>query len=142
MSRTLYAPEKLHAYPHMLSADVILWEKWLDRYHDFFTAVEYDVHIGGAVERMSHWTQDIIEMASTLAAKRIDVVGHRPGETWIIEVKPDAGTTAIGQLVAYKILYAERFSPVGKIECALVTNNLILDEKFLLERLGFKWFVV
>lgn len=142
MNRIIYDPQKLSKYPHMLPADVALWERWLDRHGDFFSAVEYDVHVGGAIERLPVWSDQLVEMASTLAAKRIDVVGHRPGEVWIIEVKPEAGTSAIGQLVSYRILYIEKFKPATEPVCCLVTDNLVPDERFLLDHLGFKFFVV
>lgn len=140
--RVIYDPEKLSKYPHLLPADVALWERWLDRYGDFFTALEYDVHVGGGVEVVPGWSQETIKMASTLAAKRIDVVGHKPGEIWIVEVKPEAGVAALGQLLCYRILYIEKFKPTAEPICCLVTDHLVPDEVFLLNRLGFRSFVV
>lgn len=142
MNRMIYEAEKLRKYPHMLPADVALWERFLSRYSGFFTTVEYDVHVGGAVERLSAWSDKFTLEASWLAAKRIDVVGHKPGEIWLIEVKPEPGTAAIGQLVAYRILYLLKYTPSANVICALVSDYLVPDEKVILEKLGFKWFVV
>lgn len=140
--RIIYDPEKLRKYPHLLPADVALWERWLDKHGDFFAAVEYDVHVGGEVVRWSEWSDKFYAMATTLEAKRIDVVGHKPGEIWIVEVKPEAGVSAIGQLVSYRILYVEKFQPATEPVCCLVTNYLTLDMRFLLDRLGFRSFLV
>jgi len=140
--REVYDPKKLRKYPHLLPADVAIWERWLERYGDFFVAVEYDVHVGGAVQRLPGWSDKFTKEASVLEAKRIDVVGHKPGEIWIVEVKKDPGTAAIGQLVSYRILYIEKFKPATELICCLVCNYLVPDERFLLEKLGFKWFVV
>lgn len=141
-NEAVYDPEKLRKYPHMLPADVALWERFLSRHSDFFVAVEYDVHVGGAVERLPAWSDKFTLEASWLAAKRIDVVGHKPGEIWLIEVKPEPGTAAIGQLVSYEILYRLKFKPSASLLCCLITNYLVPDEKVILETLGFRWFVV
>lgn len=141
-NEAVYDLTKLRRYPHMLPADVRLWERWLDKHGDFFTSVQYDVHVGGDVERLPHWSDKFTTEASWLAAKRIDVVGYKPGEIWLIEVKPEAGTAAIGQLVSYLILYRLKFAPAADLICALVTNYLVPDEKVILETLGFRWFVV
>lgn len=141
-NREIYEPEKLRNYPHLLPADVAIWERWLARHGDFFTAVEYDVHVGGAVERKPEWSDEFTQEASYLAAKRIDVVGHKTGEIWIIEVKPEAGVSALGQIMCYKILYKKKYNPTSKMIGCLVTDYLVPDEKILIDELGFESFVV
>lgn len=126
----------------MLPADVAVWDRFLDLYGHEFVGFRYDVHVGGEVERQSAWTKKIFHMASWLAAKRIDAVGYKAGETWIIEVKPEAGVTAIGQLVAYKMLFIEKYRPIGRLECALICGNALPDERRVLGAQGFKIFVV
>lgn len=126
----------------MLPADVAVWDRYLDKFGHEFVGFRYDVHVGGEVERQSVWTQKIYHMASWLAAKRIDAVGYKAGETTIFEVKPEAGVTAVGQLVTYKMLFIEKYSPVGLLTCALVCANATIDETHVLEAQGFKVFVV
>lgn len=138
----LYEVKKLRKYPHMLPADVKLWERWIDRYPDFFSAVEYDIHVGGTVKRLPWWSDAYKEMASALAARKIDVVGHRPGEVWIVELKPDAGASAIGQLLCYRILYNRKFQPTSSVVLCLITNNMVPDEEYLCGMFGIKWFEV
>jgi hypothetical protein len=141
-SDPVYQAGKMSSYPHMLPADVLVWERFLDKHAAEFSGFDYDVHVGGEVEREVGWTQEVYTMALSLASKRIDVVGYRGNETWIIEVKPVAGVTAIGQLVMYRDLYIRDFRPDRVIVCALVCENLSLDEKWQLDKLGFKYFVV
>lgn len=126
----------------MLPADVGVWDRFLDSHGYGFTGFRYDIHVGGEVERISGWTDKIYHMASWLAAKRIDAVGYKAGETWLFEVKPEAGVTAVGQLVTYKMLFLEKYRPIGRLECALVCANATIDERRVLEAQGFKVIVV
>jgi hypothetical protein len=126
----------------MLPADVAVWDRFLDKHGFGFVGFRYDVHVGGEIEKRDEWTEKTIQMASWLAAKRIDAVGYKAGETWIFEVKPEAGVTAVGQLVTYRMLYIEKYRPIGRLECALVCGNATIDERRVLEAQGFKVFVV
>lgn len=126
----------------MLKKDVAVWNRFLDLYGFEFVGFRYDIHVGGEVERKSEWTKKVFQVASWLAAKRIDAVGYKAGETTIFECKPEGGVTAVGQLVTYRMLFIEKYRPVGRLECALVCANATIDEKRVLEALGFKVFVV
>lgn len=137
-----YLAVKLPKYPHLLPADVLLWERFLDQYPDYFESVEYDVHVGGAVDHSPWWSDKFRIEASWLASKRIDVVGHRKGEIWIVELKPEAGLSAIGQLIGYELLYQKRYSPTWPLVKCLVTNLLTPDERFLTVALGIRTFQV
>lgn len=126
----------------MLSRDVAVWDRFLDLYGYGFVGFRYDVHVGGEVKRESAWTDKQFFGASWLAAKRIDAVGYKAGETTIFEVKPEAGCTAVGQLVVYRMLFIEKYRPIGRLECALVCSNATIDERRVLGAQGFKIFVV
>ena len=126
----------------MLPADVKLWDRFLDRYGHEYSGFRYDVHVGGEIEKESHWTGKVVSMASWLASKRIDAVGFKPGETVIFEVKPEAGVTAVGQLITYRMLYLEKYPPIGVVSCALVCENILPDERRVLEAQGFMVYVV
>lgn len=126
----------------MLPRDVAVWDRFLDAHGFEYVGFRYDVHVGGEVVKQSAWTDKIFYMASWLAAKRIDAVGYKAGETTIFEVKPEAGVTAVGQLVTYKMLFIEKYRPIGLLTCALVCANATIDETHVLEAQGFKVFVV
>lgn len=137
-----YVQEKLPKYPHLLPADVDLWERFMELHPNFFQSVEYDVHVGGAIDVKPWWSDKDIRSFSHLAAKRIDVVGHTPGEIWIIEVKPEAGVSAIGQLISYRLLYRKRFGPTAPLVLCLVTDFLTADERWLTSELKMRVFLV
>lgn len=116
----LFPPEKLSKYPHMFPVDIAVWERFLDRYGREFIAFEYDVKVGAGAEGSSLLSPEIQRDAYELTRKRIDVVGHRSGATWIIEVKDLAGVSAPGQALAYSKLYAIDFAGMPGITPVLV----------------------
>lgn len=137
-----YVQEKLPKYPHLLPADVDLWERFMAQHADFFESVEYDVHVGGAIDVKPWWSDKDIRSFSHLAAKRIDVVGHKGNQIWIVEVKPEAGLSALGQLISYQLLYKKRFGPTVPLVLCLVTDFLTPDERWLTSQLKVSVFVV
>lgn len=134
--------EQLQKYPHLLPADVDLWERFMDRYPSFFLSLEYDVHVGGAIDVRPWWSNEDIKTFSHLASKRIDVVGHTAGEIYIIEIKPEAGVSAIGQLISYELLYKKRFGPTDPLVLCLITDFLTPDERWLTSELEIRVWVV
>ena len=129
--RDVYPAVKQGRYPHMLAEDVALWNKFLDEWPEQFEGVEYDVHVGGEVERLRWWSDQVQRMGEWLAAKRIDVVGYRPGEIWIVEVKPYAGVAAIGQVLCYLELYRKDRRPPEKLVGCIVTDKVTPDLRYL-----------
>lgn len=91
----------------MLPSDVPLWNLFLDRYASTFQRFYYNVRVGGpdltnvvADEAMKRqW------YAST--AKRIDAIGEKKNEIWIIEVATSPYLRAVGQCLSYKFLWEE-----------------------------------
>lgn len=138
----MFSPDERGRYPHMLPADVELWDRFLNEYGREFVGFRYDVHVGGAIEQASRWTGKVREMASWLASKRIDAVGYGPGVTVIFEVKPEAGVTAVGQLITYRMLFMEKYPVAGVVKCALVCSNVLPDERRVLVAQGFMVYVV
>lgn len=114
-------------YPHLLPREVEIWERFLSRYGREFTGFTYDVRVGEGVEVRPYWGDEIARMAKLLTMKRIDVVGYKPGEVWIIEVKPHGGLSALGQLIAYETLYRIKFNPTQTIRKALVCETVDPD---------------
>lgn len=101
-------------YPHMVPEEVRIWKRFLKRYATRFTGFRYDVHVGEGVGRQPGLPTKYQNMAIRLSQKRIDVVGFRGALTYIIEIKDRAGMSAIGQLVAYKKLYENKYGK-GKV---------------------------
>ena len=110
----------LGRYPHFAAGDVPVWEAWMAENPGFFERVEYDVRVGPGSAHAGAWTGQHRVMVQALTQKRIDVVGHRHGEVWVIEVKPRLSASGIGQALAYGVLLAAEGRFVGRVVCALV----------------------
>lgn len=134
--RVLFDFQKQRKYPHMLPADVALWERFIDRNPGYFSRVEYDVHVGGGLDIQEWWTDSERQAYSWLAAKRIDVVGHRNNQIYIIEVKPEAGISAIGQVLCYRMLYREKYKPTAALVGCIVTDYITPDERWISSQLN------
>lgn len=120
----LFAAEKLKKYPHLMVNDVEIWERYLEVHAKEWDSFEYDVRVGEGQQPNPEHPKNIQTMAVALTEKRIDVVGRRHGQVWIIEVKLSAMLSAVGQLVSYQILYEERFPGAGPTELLIVTDRI------------------
>ena len=129
-------------YPHMLPADVILWERWLARYEDEYDKYEYDVHIGKVKPIYPTSPVDIMKLAEAVSRKRIDVVASIGGVRVIIEVKPYAGLSALGQLLGYEILYRREYPGPYTLRLGVVTDRLDEDMEVLFDHYNIHVWVV
>jgi len=129
-------------FVHLLPAEKALWEKWLSRYQDAWERYEYDVHIGEGVTYESPEAVWIKDLAKLLTQKRIDVMAWRQGIPWIFEIKPQAGLSGYGQLLAYRELYLRENPGLVRVELAIVTDLLNPDEDFLYRSAGINVFLV
>ena len=121
-------------YPHLMPNEVPLWERFLAIWGKNFEGFEYDVRVGKGVDPGAEYPEPWRSLAIQLTQKRIDVVGRRDGIVYIFEVKPQAGLSALGQLLAYRILYRETFNYRGRLRLAVVTDRLNPDERLVYTR--------
>lgn len=95
-------------FRHMSSADVPVWDAWWKQMHSPIATPEYDVTVGSNGLSAGDVPCEYAAMWKTLRQKRIDVVLHWEASTWIVEVKPTANMSALGQVLAYAYLWAEK----------------------------------
>jgi len=122
-----YSYQKLEKYPHMFPLDIAIWERFISDYPDFFNHVDYDVKVGSGSQVNSVLSKNYQHMQEILSKYRIDVVGYTTEEIYIIEVKPEAGTIAIGQVITYRTLYQRDFLPQNKVRGMIVSDRLLPD---------------
>lgn len=129
-------------YLHMLPGDVFLWEKFLEKYGEYYNQFEYDIHVGRADKAVGPQPEEIRKVAEAVLLKRIDAVGYHEEEVWIFEVKPDAGLSALGQLLGYKALWVrDRGLPV-KLRVAVISDYVSSDDRYLFEHYEVRVFLV
>jgi len=129
-------------YRHLVPAERVLWERWLALYADLYDRYVYDLHLGEGRPCLPEWDSKTCELHKLLSKKRCDVVGYKPGEICIFEIKPDAGLSAIGQLLSYRALYEKEYAPVEPIALAVITDRIWPDEEWLFNHFGIKYYVL
>ena len=99
--------KKLAKYPHMMPEDVALWERFIPFHSYFFDSVDYDVHIGEGASFLPTGEDTPDGRQNRLYQRKIDVVGYRNSEIWVIEIKPTADMATLGQILTYRSLCAK-----------------------------------
>lgn len=125
----------LAKYPHMKPGDVAIWERFIKANEGFFDTVDYDVLVGSGAAFDTALNIQGRPDVGALYRKKIDVVGYKPGEIWLVEVKPDAQFSALGQVGAYDDLYREERKPTERVIAALLTDNVRPD----IQNIAGKW---
>lgn len=110
-------------YPHMAPADVHLWEKFIRAQPGAFEFCTYDVPVGEAPAWLDVENDPEAAKQAILYKKKIDVVAEINGTTYIIEVKPFAGSKALGQLMSYELLYKDQHPETERIVKTIITNQ-------------------
>ena len=122
-----YKFAKLRKYPHLGPEDIFIWEKFLDNFSAFYNSVDYDMHVGRGRDYPMVDEPKIYNDMKWLSMKRIDVVGYKADRIDIIEIKPKAGASAVGQVEVYADLYKEKFPKAGDIKKIIITDEMDPD---------------
>jgi len=130
------APIKTGRYPHMAKHDARLWELFLEQFGGNFLAISYDVALGGLISDEPGLDEGERLGWQYSTAFKIDAVAAREEEVWIIEVKPNASASALGQALCYTVLAEDDdLSPLPLIP-TVVTDRASADIKRCAEALG------
>lgn len=91
----------------MLPTDHPIWWTFLHKYGELFSTIYYDVQVGGPRYTKAQLEDPLMRMWQRVTSKRIDAIGERDKEIWIIEVSAGSGMRALGQLLTYQKLWNE-----------------------------------
>lgn len=128
-------------YPHLLEIDALIWHAHRLKYGDRYEDIEYDISVGDGRDPGSAFDDTMRKMSIRLSQRRIDAIGHSARGIDIIEVTHSAGFTAIGQLIAYPVLYAIKYGNARPVRPVLVAGEIQTDIKPVLDRLRIQYFV-
>jgi hypothetical protein len=137
-----FPPSKLRMYPHLMIGDIAIWEEFLVEGDHSFDSFDYDVHVGEGVVPSPEWSNEVKAMALALSEKRIDVVGWVGDVSSIIEVKPSASLSAIGQVLCYRELYSTHFPARLRPLLMIVTDFELPDIRKLCSIFKISYVVV
>ena len=129
-------------YPHMMPGDKAVWDRFLEQHGDYFEGFDYDIHVGEGVGEITGYSEEIKKAAIALSQKRIDAVGYRGNEVWVIEIKPHAGLSAIGQVLAYETLYNIEHETKPVTYKAIVTDRTDNDMRTLCGTMAIRLYEV
>lgn len=134
--------EKGYWYPHMKPRDVAIWERFIDEYPDRYHSCQYDVEVGDIPDFVKNAETEAERKQGALYQWKIDAIGYMPDRLEIIELKPDAGASTIGQIEAYRELYLRDYKPTLPVSLCIVTDREVTNMRMLCEKKGISLFVV
>ena len=117
-------PKPSRPYPHLLTEDITVWERYLELHPDLYQSIEYDVRVGDGRDPGPDYADNIRQMALDLSRRRIDAIGHTNTDITLIEITRRAGLTAVGQLFTYPVLYAQSYPTTKPVKVLLVCERL------------------
>ena len=137
-----FAPIKLFKYPHMFPLDIAIWERFLEIYGENYNGFDYDVKVGTGSIPEADTPENYARMEQVLSKYRIDAIGHKSERLEIIEVKPEASTVAIGQIITYVELYNRDFQPSTPLMGVIITDREVGDMRYLTAKYGIDYYIV
>ena len=133
---------KKHKYPHLKPYDVAIWDRFLKAYPEAYDHVYYDFEIGDGPQFSTIVNPETGGDDRALYKWKIDVVGVKDKRTDLIEIKPRAGVSAIGQAACYKMLWRRDIDPQGNDRAVIITDEIRPDILYLCHQFKVKIFVV
>jgi len=113
---------------------VAIWERFLAKFPDEYDSVDYDVAVGTGQRHEGKAEIELVDGFELLTKKKIDVVGFKGQTIHIIEVKPNAGASALGQAKSYELLYRRDVDQVSPLRTRLITDTIGADMPHFTER--------
>lgn len=123
-------------FVHMGPGDTRVWQAALE--HGLFPAdrFEYDVRFGGLTPAGPATGDVQAGMWENLIKKRVDVVAWRGKQPWIVEVKPVASFSALGQCLGYGWMAKAERPELRSVRLAVVCAICDRDLKPVFEAYG------
>lgn len=142
MAVDFFKYEKGYWYPHMKPRDVEIWERFIALYPDKYEKCQYDFAIGDVPPFIASASSVQGQRMGELYKLKIDVLGYKGDTIDLIEVKPAAGASSIGQVQGYVSLYLRDMKPTLAVRPVIVTNELRPNMDFLTQQQGVMLYVV
>jgi len=134
--------ELMHKYPHLLGEDVPIWNKFIQRFPDFFDTVDYDIKIGSGVNSDVITDKKYRNYYEDLTKKRIDVIGWKNKFITIVEIKKRVSFGTLGQILGYRYFYLKEHPEVHNINLRIICSSIDQDESLLLKHFIIPYTVI
>jgi hypothetical protein len=128
-------------YPGMLSNEALIWDAFLAANPGIVAQPDYNVRVGKGMDPGPTISPSIRAGAIANSQLRLDAVGRTANGWTIFEVKQRCRAGAVGQLIQYKLLYADAFPNNSPLSLAVVTDVPTLGLDRLCTHLGVTLYV-
>jgi len=103
-------PSDRASFPQILMNEVAIFKRWLLLHQAEYTRFDYNETVGLGQDPGPTVPDNYRQMAIRNSQRRIDAVGYKDLQPTIIEIKDRIGLSAVGQLLAYRTLYAQKYT--------------------------------
>ena len=138
--RTKYG--KKSWYDNLRENETEIWNRFIEKYPDAYDEVIYNLHLGEGAVIPTGTEENVARDFKLLTQYKVDVVGFNQNGVDIIEIKPYAGASAIGQVISYSELYKKGVDPSATPNLVILTDQLRPDTEILAKTLNIKIIVV
>ncbi|MEK7179966.1 MAG: hypothetical protein AAB706_00665 [Patescibacteria group bacterium] len=138
----MFKYEKRPQYPHMSPSDTEIWNRYIDKFPNAYLTCQYDFHIGDTAPFNTLMDDGTDLNQDKLYRLRIDVVAADKEKISVIEVKPNAGVSALGQLEKYTELFIRDETPFIPVDMVLITDKELPNIDYLCKKAGVKLIIV
>ena len=137
-----YPYGKLSNYERLRPEDVAVWERFMEKNPGKPWRMDYDVKVGIGRTPLEDLPEEYKKDWTALTRKRIDAVAWGPNEIYIIELKPQASLSALGQLLGYSELWEDMHNSGRRVIPLLLCNSLDPDTARVAQASGIEISVV
>lgn len=114
----------LPRYPGLRPNDEAIWDDFIQKNPSAFDHVFYNVHVGDPSSDEGHKKVMLSNGSFEVSQWCVDVVAFANDVPHIIEIKPEAGASAIGQVLAYKTLLIQEGRISEPCVPVILTNTI------------------
>jgi len=129
-------------YPHMMPEDFEIWTRFIRNGEYLPDECWYDVRVGRAWPMPDDAPQWMRRYCLMSTRKRIDIVWRVGQDYWVIELKPLAGTEALGQVIYYAEDFRREYAGTRRVMAAVVTDVVDQDVRPVFDLAGIVVFEV
>lgn len=113
----------------MSPGDMSIWNRFLAVHYLDYNAISYDVPVGQGIIPDMPLSEEMKGDYIALTRKRIDAVGFANDRIDVIEVKPRAATSALGQIMTYTTLFKAQHKTDLPIRSVVITDQISPDDQ-------------
>ena len=125
-----------------MKREVPIWDRFIRAYPNFAESVDYDCICGKGPEVPENMGQPWKDDAKYLGSWKIDAVAFQSDNTYVIEVRPRAGLSAIGEVFMKMLMYRREHPDATNPEPVLITDQERPDMRELTAEHDIAFFVV